>query len=146
MGRLSGKVAIIHGASSGMGRATSIRFAGEGASIVVADLNQDGGETTVRQCKENAGNAVFQKTDVSSEAEIKALVARAVKEFGRVDIMYNNAGIGGAVGPLEQNTVEDWGRSQAVLLRGGFLGIKHSVPWMRKVGGRSSISTASIAR
>jgi NAD(P)-dependent dehydrogenase (short-subunit alcohol dehydrogenase family) len=145
MGRLSGKVAIITGASSGMGRATSIRFAGEGASIVVADLNQDGGETTVRQCKENAGNAVFHKTDVSSEAEIKALVARAVKEFGRVDIMYNNAGIGGAVGPLEQITVEDWDRSQAVLLKGVFLGIKHSVPEMRKVGGGSIISTASIA-
>src|SRR5216683_3508624 len=145
MGRLSGKVAIITGASSGMGRATSIRFAGEGASIMVADLNQEGGEATVRECKENAGNAIFQKTDVSAEAEIKALVARAVKEFGRVDIMYNNAGIGGAVGPLEKISVDDWDRSQAVLLRGVFLGIKHSVPEMRKVGGGSIISTASIA-
>lgn len=145
MGRLDGKVAIITGASSGMGRATSIRFAGEGAAVVVADLNQEGGEATVRQCKENAGRAVFQKTDVSAEAEIKALVGRAVKEFGRLDIIFNNAGIGGAVGPLEQISVEDWDRSQAVLLRGVFLGIKHSVAEMRKVGGGSIISTASIA-
>jgi NAD(P)-dependent dehydrogenase (short-subunit alcohol dehydrogenase family) len=145
MGRLSGKVAIITGASSGMGRATSIRFAGEGASIVVADLNQEGGEATVRECKENAGNAIFQKTDVSAEAEIKALVARAVKEFGRVDIMYNNAGIGGAVGPLEKISVEDWDRSQAVLLRGVFLGIKHSVPEMRKAGGGTILSNGSVA-
>src|SRR6202166_4031320 len=145
MDRLKGKVAVITGAASGIGRATAIKFAGEGAAVVIADLNVEGGEAAVRDCKENGGRAVFQKTDVSAEAEIKALVARAVKEFGRLDIMWNNAGIGGAVGPLEQITVEDWDRSQAVLLRGVFLGIKHSVPEMRKVGGGSIISTASIA-
>src|SRR5215469_9776678 len=145
MDRLKGKVAVITGAASGIGRATAIKFAGEGAAVVIADLNVEGGESAVRDCKENAGRAVFQKTDVSAEAEIKALVARAIKEFGRLDIIYNNAGIGGAVGPLEQITVEDWDRSQAVLLRGVFLGIKHSVPEMRKVGGGSIISTASVA-
>jgi len=145
MGRFDGKVAIITGSASGMGRAAAARFAGEGGAVVIADLNVEGGETSVRDCKENGGRAVFHKTDVSAEAEIKALVARAVKEFGRLDIMWNNAGIGGAVGPLEQISVEDWDRSQAVLLRGVFLGIKHSVPEMRKVGGGSIISTASIA-
>ena len=145
MGRLNGKVAIITGAASGIGRATAIKFAGEGAAVVIADLNADGGEASVRDCKENGGRAIFQKTNVSAEAEIKALVARAVKEFGRLDIIYNNAGIGGAIGPLEQISVEDWDRSQAVLLRGVFLGIKHSVPEMRKVGGGSIISTASVA-
>src|ERR1700675_3791230 len=143
MGRFDGKVAIITGSASGMGRAAAARLAGEGGAVVVADLNVEGGEASVRECKENGGRAIFQKTDVSAEAEIKALVARAVKEFGRLDIMWNNAGIGGAVGPLEQITVEDWDRSQAVLLRGVFLGIKHSVPEMRKVGGGSIISTAS---
>src|SRR5271169_5178684 len=145
MGRLNGKVAVITGAASGIGRATAIKFAGEGAAVVIADLNFEGGEASVRDCKENAGRAVFQKTDVSAEAEIKALVARAIKEFGRLDIIYNNAGIGGAIGPLENISVEDWDRSQAVLLRGVFLGMKHAVPEMRKVGGGSIISTASIA-
>ncbi len=145
MGRLDGKVAIITGAASGIGRGTAMRFAGEGAAVVIADLNAEGGEAAVRDCKENGGRAVFQKADVSSETEIKTLVARAIKEFGRLDIVYNNAGVGGAVGPLEQITVEDWDKSQAVLLKSVFLGIKHSVPEMRKVGGGSIISTASVA-
>jgi NAD(P)-dependent dehydrogenase (short-subunit alcohol dehydrogenase family) len=145
MGRLDGKVAIITGAASGIGRGTAIRFAGEGAAVVIADLNVEGGEAAVRDCKENGGRAVFQKADVSAEAEIKTLVARAVKEFGRLDIIYNNAGIGGAIGPLEQISVEDWDKSLGVLLRSVFLGIKHSVPEMRKVGGGSIISTASVA-
>ena len=78
MDRLKGKVAVITGAASGIGRATAIKFAGEGAAVVIADLNVEGGESAVRDCKENAGRAVFQKTDVSAEAEIKALIARAI--------------------------------------------------------------------
>ena len=139
MGRLDSKVAVITGAASGMGRATAIRFAGEGAAVVISDLNQEGGESVVRDCRENGGRAVFQKTDVSSEAEIKAAVARAVSEFGRLDIIYNNAGIGGAVGPIDQVKVEDWDRTLGVLLRAVFLGIKHAVPEMRKAGGGSII-------
>jgi NAD(P)-dependent dehydrogenase (short-subunit alcohol dehydrogenase family) len=145
MGRLSGKVAIITGAASGMGRATAMRFAGEGAKIVIADLNKDGGESAARDCRENGSDAVFQKTDVSGETDVKAAVDRAVKEFGRLDIIYNNAGLGGAVGPLENISVENWDKTMAILLRGVFLGIKHSIPAMRKVGGGSIISTASIA-
>ena len=145
MGRLDGKVAIITGSASGIGRGTAMRFAGEGAAVVITDLNVEGGEAAVRDCKENGGRAVFQKADVSSEADIKALVARAIKEFGRLDIVYNNAGVGGAIGALEQISVEDWDKSIAVLLRSVFLGIKHAVPEMRKVGGGSIISTASVA-
>jgi NAD(P)-dependent dehydrogenase (short-subunit alcohol dehydrogenase family) len=145
MARLTGKVAVITGAASGIGRATAIRFAGEGAAIVIADLNAEGGEAAVRDCKENGGRAVFQKTDVSAEAAVKAAIDRAVKEFGGLDVIYNNAGLGGAVGPLEQITVEDWDKTFAILTRGVFLGIKHAVPEMRKRGGGSIISTASIA-
>jgi NAD(P)-dependent dehydrogenase (short-subunit alcohol dehydrogenase family) len=145
MGRLSGKVAIITGAASGMGRATAIRFAGEGAKIVIADLNKEGGEAAARDCRENGSDAIFQKADISGEADVKAAVERAVKEFGRLDIIYNNAGLGGAVGPLENITVENWDKTMAILLRGVFLGMKHSIPAMRKAGGGSIISTASIA-
>ena len=145
MGRLDNKVAVITGAASGIGRATAIRFAAEGAAVVVADLNIDGGEATVRECREHAGRAVFQKTDVSGEADIKSMIARAVAEFGRLDITFNNAGFVGALGPLEEVSAENWDRTHAVLLRGVFLGIKYSIPEMRKAGGGSIISTASIA-
>jgi NAD(P)-dependent dehydrogenase (short-subunit alcohol dehydrogenase family) len=145
MGRLDNKVAVITGAGSGMGRATAARFAGEGAAVVIADLNQEGGESAVRECKENGGRAVFQKTDVSSEADIKAAIDRAVSEFGRLDITFNNAGLAGALGSIEQTTGENWDRTFNILLRAVFFGIKHSIPAMRKTGGGSIISTASIA-
>ncbi len=145
MGKLDKKVAVITGAASGIGRATAIRFAGEGAAIVIADLNKEGGEAAVRDCKENGGNAVFQLTDVTSEENIKGAVDRAVKEFGKLDIIYNNAGLGGAVGPLEKTAAENWDRTFSILLRAVFLGIKYAAPELRKAGGGSIISTASIA-
>jgi len=145
MGRLDNKVAVITGAASGMGRATAIRFAGEGAAVVIADLNEEGGAAAVRECRENGGRAVFQKTDVAKEDGVKAAIALALSEFGRLDITFNNAGLGGALGPLEDVSVENWDRTFAILLRSVFLGIKHSIPAMRKSGGGSIISTASIA-
>jgi NAD(P)-dependent dehydrogenase (short-subunit alcohol dehydrogenase family) len=145
MGRLDNKVAIVTGASSGMGRATAIRFAGEGAAVVVADLNEEGGASTVRQCKENAGRAVFHKADVTAEADVEAMIARAISEFGRLDVTFNNAGLIGAVGRLEEISAESWDRTHAILLRAVFFGIKYSIPHMRKVGSGSIISTASIA-
>ncbi len=145
MPRLAKKVAVITGAASGIGRATAIRFAGEGAAVVIADLNREGGEAAVRDCKENGGNAVFQLADVAREEDIKGAVDRAVKEFGHLDIIYNNAGLGGAVGPLEKTTADNWDRTFAILLRAVFLGIKYAAPEMRKAGGGSIISTASIA-
>ena len=145
MGRLDKKVALITGAASGIGRATAIRFAGEGAAVVIADLNREGGDAAVRDCRENGGNAVFQLTDVAKEEGVKGAVDRAVKEFGRLDVIYNNAGLGGAVGQLEKTTAENWDRTFAILLRAVFLGIKYAAPEMRKLGGGSIISTASIA-
>ena len=145
MGRLDGKVAVITGAASGIGRGAAIRFAGEGAAVVVTDLNIEGGEATVRDCKENGGRAVFQKVDVESEEDIKSAIARAVKEFGKLTTIFNNAGLGGAVGTIEEVTSENWDRTLRVLLRAVFLGMKYSVPEMRKAGGGSIISTASVA-
>jgi NAD(P)-dependent dehydrogenase (short-subunit alcohol dehydrogenase family) len=145
MGQLDGKVAVITGAASGMGKAASILFAREGAHVVLADLNGPGGEAAAKSASEVGRKCVFQRTDVSSEPDIQALVARALSEFGRLDVMFNNAGIGGAIGPLEGITVEDWDRTQAVCLRGVFLGIKHAVGPMREQGGGAIVSTASIA-
>jgi NAD(P)-dependent dehydrogenase (short-subunit alcohol dehydrogenase family) len=141
---LNGKVAIITGGASGMGRASSLLFAQAGAHVVVADLNDAGGEEVAKLASESGNKAVFQHTDVSIEADIEALVARATETFGRLDIMFNNAGIGGAVGPLEDVSVENWDRTQAVCLRGVFLGMKHAAAPMRAAGGGSIISTSSI--
>ena len=145
MGRLDGKVAVITGAASGIGRGTALCLAKEGAAVVAVDLNSQGGEQVVSEIAATGGRAVFQHTDVSSEPEIKSAVERAVKEYGRLDIMFNNAGLVGAVGPIESVTADDWDRTIAVLLRSVFLGIKYAVEPMRKAGGGSIISTSSVA-
>ena len=141
---LKGKVAIITGGASGMGRAASILFARSGANVVVADLNAAGGEEVAKLASQSGNQCVFQRTDVSLKRSRSARRARD-ETFGRLDIIFNNAGIGGAVGPLEGISVEDWDRTQAVCLRGVFLGIKYAVAPMRAAGGGSIISTASIA-
>jgi NAD(P)-dependent dehydrogenase (short-subunit alcohol dehydrogenase family) len=142
---LSGKVAVITGAASGMGHAAAVLFAQQGAHVVLADLNTKGGEAAAAEASQAGPACVFQRTDVAEEADVEALIARAVSEFGKLDILFNNAGIGGAVGPLEEIAVDDWDRTQAVCLRGVFLGIKHAIGPMRANGGGSIISTASIA-
>jgi NAD(P)-dependent dehydrogenase (short-subunit alcohol dehydrogenase family) len=145
MGRLDNKVAVITGGASGMGRAIGLRFVREGAAVVLADLNERGGAEVVRECAAAGGRAVFQRTDVTLESDLRDAVARAVGEFGRLDIMVNNAGVGGALGRLEEIPLEEWERTQAVLLRSVFLGMKHAIPELRRCGGGSIISTASIA-
>jgi NAD(P)-dependent dehydrogenase (short-subunit alcohol dehydrogenase family) len=111
MGKLDGKVAIITGAASGMGRATAVRFAKEGAAVVVADLNSQAGEQVIAEITAAGGRAVFQNTDVGSDRDLKALFDRALKEYGRLDITFNNAGLGGATGRLVDITPEDWDRT-----------------------------------
>jgi NAD(P)-dependent dehydrogenase (short-subunit alcohol dehydrogenase family) len=138
MGKLDGKVAVITGAASGMGRATAVRFAREGAAVVVADLNSRAGEETISEITTAGGNAVFQYTDVGSETDLKALFDRALKEYGWLDITYNNAGIGGATGRLSDVTADDWDRTFIILTRAVFLGIRYSIEPMRKVGGAQS--------
>ena len=115
MGKLEGKVAVITGAASGMGRATAIRFGKEGAAVVVADLNSQAGEETISEITATGGRAVFQHTDVSSDRDLKALFDRAVKEYGRLDITYNNAGIGGATGKLGDISANDWDKTFVIL-------------------------------
>lgn len=142
MGRLDGKVAVITGGASGMGEATVRRFADEGARVVIADVQDARGEKLADTL---AGTAVYQRTDVSQEADVQAAVQRALDEFGRLDCMFNNAGFGGASGPIDEILVDEYDYTMNVLLRGVFLGMKHAVPSMKRQGSGSIISTASVA-
>ncbi len=142
MGRLDGKAAVITGGASGMGEATVRRFVEEGARVVIADVQDAKGHTIADTL---AGAAVYQHTDVADDADVRAAVRRAIDEFGAIDIMFNNAGIGGAVGPIDEITVEEYDRTMNVLLRGVFLGMKHAAGPMRARRSGSIISTASVA-
>src|SRR5262244_4436955 len=99
-GRLEGKVALVTGGASGIGRATALTFAREGAKLVVADMNEDGGHQTVHMITEKGGEAIFVRTDVSQAVEVQALISTAVETYGRLDCAHNNAGITGARGGL----------------------------------------------
>jgi NAD(P)-dependent dehydrogenase (short-subunit alcohol dehydrogenase family) len=148
MGRLDNKVAIITGGASGMGRATVLRFLSEGAKVVIADFNAATGEETMALAARDgfADAARFVRTDVAKEADIEAMFRCAVDNFGGVDIVFNNAGVGGAIGPLTETSVADWDYTFDVLAKGVFLGIKHAARAMRKQGrGGAIINTASIA-
>jgi NAD(P)-dependent dehydrogenase (short-subunit alcohol dehydrogenase family) len=143
MGRLSGKVAIITGGASGMGAATVRRFVAEGAQVVIADLQQAPGEALAASL---GSAAVFCRTDVGREAEVRAMIDLAVQRFGGLDILFNNAGFGGVAGPIDQTDMgEAYAITVAGLLTGPILGIKHAVAPMRARGGGSIISTASVA-
>jgi NAD(P)-dependent dehydrogenase (short-subunit alcohol dehydrogenase family) len=146
--RLEDKVAIITGAGSGIGRASALRFAAEGARVLIAEINADSAEHTLQLARERLGanqdRVIVRRCDVSLEQDIAAVVAEAVSVFGRLDCMFNNAGLVGAIGPLAQTTVDAWDRTFAVLVRSVFLGIKHAAPVMRERGG-TIINTASIA-
>ena len=145
MSRLEGKVGVIAGAASGIGRASALRFSKEGAAVVIADLNVAGGEEVAHECIAQDGRAAFIRTEVSEEPAIKAAVDLAVRKFGKLDVIFNNAGVGGATGPIEATTLENWDRTQAILVRSVFLGMKYAVPELRQAGGGSIISTASVA-
>ena len=148
MTRLAGKVAIVTGGASGMGRATVMRFLADGAKVVVADLNETNGAETVAVAKaQGHGDSIaFVRGDVAKESDVAAIVAAAEKRFGRLDIAYLNAGVGGAFGPIAETSVEDWDYTFAALTRSVFLGMKHASQAMKKHGdGGVILVTASIA-
>lgn len=145
MSRLENKVVVITGASSGLGRAIAVRFAAEGASLVLADLNEEGGAHTLSLLPEAArARAKFIRTDVTREADCEAAVALAVSSFGHIDVMVANAGIG-APGFLVQLSQEDFERVVAVNLTGVFLCAKHAFRVMQHKAGGSILTMASVA-
>jgi NAD(P)-dependent dehydrogenase (short-subunit alcohol dehydrogenase family) len=147
MAGLKGKVAIVTGGASGMGRATVLRFLADGAKVVVADLNEQNAADTLAAANAQGHREIaFVRCDVSREADVAALVAAAQQRFGRLDIAYLNAGVGGAFGPIAETSVEDWDYTFGVLTRSVFLGMKHASLAMKKHGaGGVILVTASIA-
>jgi len=144
MARLKEKVAIITGGGSGIGRAIAKLFASEGAKVVVADYNDQTAEKTVEMIKNNGGQAIASKTDVSQAGQVQSMVKLAVDTFGGLDILVNNAGVA-LMADLAHTTDEIWQKTIDVDLKGVFLGIKAAVPEMEKRGKGKIINTASIA-
>lgn len=144
MNGLQNKVAIVTGASSGIGRAVALAFAREGVKVVVSDVARDGGEETVRLIKEQGGEAIFIPCDVSQSAQVEALVKRAVETFGRLDFACNNAGIGGEAALTADYSVDGWNKVIGVNLSGVFYGMKYQIPEMLKQGGGVIVNMASI--
>lgn len=146
--RLNGRVAAITGGASGIGKASAFRFLQEGASVVVADLHQANGEAFLKEAATlgfNLANIRFISANVSSEDDVAAIVGMAVETFGALDIMFNNAGIGGAFGSVTDLRIEDWDETFNVVARGVFLGVKHAAKQMIIQGGGAIVNTASVA-
>jgi NAD(P)-dependent dehydrogenase (short-subunit alcohol dehydrogenase family) len=145
MGRLDGKVALITGGGSGMGRIAGSIFAGEGAKVVLADVADRVGEEAAAEIVSAGGEAAFVHADVSNERNAEAMVRFAVDRFGSLGVLYNNAGIFPADDDSATNTsVETWDRVMAINLRGVFLGCKYGIPAMLEGGGGSIINVASF--
>lgn len=141
MGQVDGKVAIVTGGASGIGRAAGELLAKEGATVVVADIDAEGGEQVARAC---GGKSRFRKLDVVEEPAWEALVAETVADLGGLHILFNNAGIG-IIGHIVDFKLEDWRRQCAINIDGVFLGTKHCVPAMERSSGGSIIITSSVA-
>lgn len=144
MSRYAGKVVIITGASGGIGRATAKRLASEGASLLLADLAGPGLEESAQSAK-GAPRVLTLAVDVSREDDVKRMVETAVAQLGGLDFLVNNAGIEGAVCPIEEYPVDVFDRVLAVNVRGVFLGVKHAAPALRRRGGGSIVNLASVA-
>src|SRR6476661_5529637 len=143
--RLQNKVAVITGAGSGIGRESALLFAREGARVVVADVNADAGRAVVEELRGAGGEAVYVRADVSKGADAEAMVRAAEESFGRLDVLFNNAGISHARDDDAVATEEEvWDLTMNINLKGVFLGCKYGIPALRRAGGGSIINTASF--
>jgi meso-butanediol dehydrogenase / (S,S)-butanediol dehydrogenase / diacetyl reductase len=148
--RLEDKVAVITGAASGQGHAAAYLFSGEGARVIVADANGEGAEETAKGIRASGGKAVAVETDVAREAEVEAMIRRAVDEFGGLDVLFNNAGVGYSaadrftMASVVDTPEEDWDAILAINLKGMAMGCKHAIPIMAENGGGAIVNNASI--
>ena len=144
-GSLDGKVALVTGGGSGIGQATALAFAREGAKVLVADVLVEGGEDTVKRINSAAGESAFVKTNVADPADVEAMVDYAVATYGRLDCAFNNAGIAGAGGRTAEYTREQWDRVISINLTGVWLCMKYEIDQMEKQGVGAIVNTASVA-
>ena len=142
--KLEGRVAIVTGAASGIGRASAIAFAAEGAKVLAVDANEVGGQATVAAIGARGGEGFFARADVSNETDVKQVIENAMARWGRIDILFNNAGIV-LVKSVEETTGEEWDRVLAVNVKGTFLAVKHALPHMRRGGGGAILNTGSTS-
>jgi NAD(P)-dependent dehydrogenase (short-subunit alcohol dehydrogenase family) len=145
MTELADKVAIVTGASAGIGRATALALASEGAAVVAVDIDVERGDQIARDIVDKGGRAIFVRTDVADDASVATMVARAVKEYGGLDLAFNNAGIEGSPAPTHECTPENWQRTLAVNLTGVWSCMRHEIPRMLERGGGSIVNCASVA-
>jgi NAD(P)-dependent dehydrogenase (short-subunit alcohol dehydrogenase family) len=144
MGRVQGKIAIITGGSTGLGRATCFLLAKEGATVINADIQDAKGKELVEEITTNGGLARYFHMDVTHEDEIKQTCTRVFEEYGRLNILVNNAGITGAIKPTHEITIAEWDQLMNIDARGVFLCTKHAVPFMKQSGGGSIVNISSV--
>ncbi|HEV3066141.1 MAG TPA: glucose 1-dehydrogenase [Chthoniobacterales bacterium] len=145
MGAFAGKVALITGAGNGIGRASAMVFAREGAKVVVADVIVEAGEQTAKLIQEGGGDAIFVAVDVSDADQVSALVAKTVSTYGRLDVAHNNAGIEGPIARIADCPESEWDRTIEINLKGVWLCMKYEIPVMLKLGRGAIVNTASVA-
>jgi len=142
--RLADKVAVITGAAGGIGRASAVVFAGEGAKVVAADINAAGGTKTVEMIKSEGGEAIFVQTDVSKASAAKNLIETARKKYGRIDILFNIAGTGHSFVPLEEIEEQEWDKVYGVNVKGPYHTMKYAIPYMKQARSGVIINVASM--
>ena len=144
-GELEGKIALVTGAGSGIGRESALAFAASRARVMVSDVVVEGGEETVAQIKAAGGDATFMRADVSQGADVEALIRQTVETYGRLDCAHNNAGIEGDMAPTADCTEANWDRTIAINLKGVWLCMRYEIPQMLEQGGGVIVNTSSVA-
>jgi NAD(P)-dependent dehydrogenase (short-subunit alcohol dehydrogenase family) len=144
MGRIDGKVAVVTGAASGIGRATAVLLAREGARVAVTDIQPEAGREAAEEIGKSGGQARYWQLDTTDEQAVRRVFAEVAGEFGHLDVLVNNAGISGVNKPTHELTLEEWNRVISINLNGVFLCTKHAIPYMRRAGGGSIVNLSSI--